>query len=93
MRRGDRFELAIELSIPAERRSRIKNGGAETCRYEVAIDVSGPLRIVGETLWLKPLETEPPASQRTLFPDYLFALFFCLTTAGRIREPQLFLAV
>ncbi len=69
MRNRDRFELAIELSIPAERKSRIKNGGADVCRYEVAIDVSGPLRIVGETLWLKPFQNEPSAPQRALFPQ------------------------
>jgi len=69
MRRGDRFELAIELAIPEERRSRLKNGGAHTCRYEVAIDVSGPLRIAGETLWLRPAESRTTAPQRTLFPE------------------------
>jgi predicted ATPase len=69
MRRGQRFELAIELAIPTEQRSRIKNGGAHICRYEVAVDVAGPLRIAAETLWLKPAETEAPAAQRTLFPQ------------------------
>lgn len=67
MRQADRFELAIELAVPAERRARIKNGSGDACRYEVAVDVSGPLRIVGETLWLKPFEDEP-AVQRVLFP-------------------------
>lgn len=69
MRQGDRFELAIEVTIPEGRRSRIKSGGADTCRYEVAIDVTGPLRITGETLWLKPVETAAPPVQRTLFPQ------------------------
>lgn len=71
MRHGDRFELAIELAIPAERRSRIRNGSVDTCRYEVAIDVAGPLRIVGETLWLKPPDRTAPPSQRSLFPEPL----------------------
>jgi len=69
MRQGDRFELAIELTIPDERRLRIKNGGADICRYEVAIDVAGPLRIAAETLWLKPMEIETGTTQRTLFPE------------------------
>lgn len=69
MRQGERFELALELAIPPERRARIKNGGAVSCRYEVAIDVSGPLRIAGETLWLKPAETAAPSPvQRSFFP-------------------------
>lgn len=69
MRQGDRFELAIELSVPAKLHFRGKNGGAGTCRYEVAIDVTGPLRIVGETLWLKPLENEPGPPLRRAFPQ------------------------
>lgn len=69
MRQGDRFELAIEVAIPGERRLLLKNGGADTCRYEVAIDVSGALRIAAETLWLKPFEVEAPPAQRTLFPE------------------------
>lgn len=73
MRQSDRFELAIELAIPEDRRSRIKNGAADTCRYEVAIEVAGPLRIAGETFWLKPRETVPSTSQRTLFPAPLAA--------------------
>lgn len=69
MRQGGRFELAVELSIPAERRERLKNGGPDLCRYEVAIDVAGPLRIVAETLWLKPTEVAATLVQRSLFPE------------------------
>jgi len=69
MRRGGQFELALEMAIPEEKRDRIKNGGAELCRYELAIDVSGPLRIVAETLWLHPTDTVTLAiRQRSLFP-------------------------
>ena len=71
MRQGNRFELAVEMSIPADRRSRLENGEESVCRYEVAVDVSGPLSIVGETLWLKPrAKTSPDASgdQLALFP-------------------------
>ncbi len=70
MRHGGRFELAVELSIPPDRRERLKNGSAEQCRYEVAIDVSGHLRLVAETLWLKPAEDRTSsAPQRSLFPQ------------------------
>src|SRR3954467_3551232 len=34
MRQGPSFELAIEMSIPEERRARLKNGKADVCRYE-----------------------------------------------------------
>jgi predicted ATPase len=69
MRQGGRFELAVELSIPAERRHRLKNGSADLCRYEVAIDVTGPLRIAAETLWLRPAGAADPSRQRSLFPE------------------------
>lgn len=73
MRQGNRFELAIEMAIPGDRRVRVKNGGAELCRYEVAIDVSGPLRIAAETFWLRPAERDNGGPQgviqRTLFPQ------------------------
>jgi len=72
MRQGHRFELALEMAIPAERRDRLKNGGFPVCRYEVAVDVSGPLRLIGETLWLKPAPASTRAAvpaQRALFPQ------------------------
>jgi predicted ATPase len=73
MRSADRFELAIELAVPADRRSRVKNGASEACRYEVAVDVAGPLRVVNETLWLKPAGgADPPReTQQALFPSPL----------------------
>jgi len=67
MKEGTRFELAIETSIPEERRARLKNGRAESCRYEVGIDVSGPLQIASENLWLRSPGTLVP-KQRSLFP-------------------------
>jgi predicted ATPase len=69
MREGDRFELAIELSIPEDRLVGLRNGRPEVCRYEVAIDVAGPLRISAETLWLKREEADQAPSQRSLFPQ------------------------
>lgn len=68
MRTRERFELAIEVAIPEDRTTRIKNGRPDACRYEVAIDVSGPLRISGETLWLLRREPRASAAQRSLFP-------------------------
>jgi predicted ATPase len=70
MNEGTRIELAIETSVPADRRDRLKNGAGERCRYEIALDVGGPLAIVGETMWLKPADEPAPASrQRELFPE------------------------
>jgi len=70
MRQGSRFELAVEASIPQERQAALKNGKADTCRYEIAVDVTGPLRLVAETLWLKPSEaSSAQPGQRRLFPQ------------------------
>lgn len=69
MRAQERFELAIEVAIPEDRRSRLSNGQPPVCRYEVAIDVSSPLRIGAETLWLKGQESPTPERQRQLFPE------------------------
>lgn len=69
MRQRNTFELAIEVLIPKELRSRLKNGNIALCRYEVAVDVSGPLRIVSENFWLRPEESSSEGVQRTLFPE------------------------
>jgi len=71
LREGTRFELAVELAIPIDRRS-AKNGKADLCRYEVAIEAEGPLRIAAENLWLKPNESPQPSGQRSLFPESWF---------------------
>lgn len=68
LRQGKRIELAAEFSIPVERLAQLKNGKDRVCRYEIALDVGGPLRIATETLWLKP-PTTPQQGQRTLFPS------------------------
>jgi predicted ATPase len=69
MREGDTFELAVEALIPPDRRARLKNGNAEICRYEIAVSVAGPLRVVSENLWLRPNEPPPKAVQQRLFPE------------------------
>ncbi len=69
MRGGNRFELAVEADIPADRRSRLPNGGYEACRYEVAMDVGSEVSLVAETFWLKPaVDEEPGPEQEELFP-------------------------
>jgi predicted ATPase len=69
MRQRDKFELAVEIGIPSELRSRVKNGKADLCRYEIAVDVSGSLRMVVENLWLRSEQQKQPPVQRTLFPE------------------------
>ncbi len=70
MRRGGRIELAVEVGIPADRCQRLKgNGNSQVCRYEVALDVTGPLRLVAEALWLKPSkESMAEPLKASLFP-------------------------
>ncbi len=70
MRKEPRFELAVEFGIPSSALQKVGNSGAEVCRYEVAIDVEGPLRIAAETLWLKPVDATSP-QQLPLFPQPL----------------------
>jgi predicted ATPase len=71
MRQGDTFEMAIEVQIPPDRQNCSNNGNTKLCRYEIAVEVSGPLRVVSENLWLRPEEdkqaSRPP--QRSLFPE------------------------
>jgi hypothetical protein len=70
MRKGDRFELAVEARIPPERRSLLRNGGHDFCRYEVAISCHSTISILAETLWLVSAEPEMPApDQAELFPE------------------------
>lgn len=69
MRHGSTFELALEAAVPDDLRDGLQNGRANVCRYEVAINVSGPLRITAETLWLKPDGGTGPESERTEFPN------------------------
>jgi predicted ATPase len=69
MRRGNTFELAIEVAIPSDRQNRLKNANTDLCRYEIAVDVFGPLRVVSENLWLRPEEQASRPVQKTLFPE------------------------
>lgn len=69
MRRGLTFELAVEATVPDELGDGLRTGPANVCRYEVAVDVSGPPRIAVETLWLKPDGGPGPEPERTEFPN------------------------
>ena len=69
MSQGNTFEMAVEVAIPSDRLSRLKNGNIHLCRYELAVDVSGPLRVVSENLWLRPAGQQVSCRvQKTLFP-------------------------
>ncbi len=70
MRQGDTFELAVEMIVPEDVRTALKNGTHSVCRYEVAVDVSDAPRLSVETLWLKPDRgrRSGDAPQPTLFP-------------------------
>jgi len=69
-REGSRFELAVETTIPEQRRSLLQSSDYERCRYEVAVGIAEHTdenSIFSERLVLMPAVHEPP-EQRTLFP-------------------------
>jgi predicted ATPase len=69
IRSGNVVELAVETAIPSDCLSRLENKNVCLCRYEVAVEVSGPLRVVTENLWLRPTkETSFQSNQISLFP-------------------------
>jgi hypothetical protein len=77
MRQQGHFEVAVELSIPEDRREPSKNGGYSRARYEVSLGTLGEDEsptILGETFWLISSEStavrEPRG--RTLFPEFGF---------------------
>ncbi|HXG58242.1 MAG TPA: AAA family ATPase [Thermoanaerobaculia bacterium] len=69
MKEGRHFEIAIELDIPADRRSRLTNG-YERARYELdlGLDERSELSVLAETLWLRHSPTES-IGQKKLFPE------------------------
>lgn len=85
MRRGHRFELAVELPIPDDRATKLPNGKYKQARYEVAIDTGGnggEVTLAAETLWLMPFRSTPQGRQRALFPQRPDA------PASIVREPS-----
>lgn len=71
-RRGARsFELALEATIPEERRRLLANQAFDTIRYEVALGLhpqTDELSIMAERALLKSAPSEPPRDL-TLFPS------------------------
>jgi predicted ATPase len=85
MREGGRFELAVDVVIPQDRRERLKNGDYSAARYELSVGLSSKdeeLGILAETFWLT---SEPEATpvQRTLFPQPPKAPATIVHPAGR----------
>ena len=72
MRKGSRFELAVELEIPKARLAKHEETRFELARYEVAVESRGDSKevvLAAETLWLMPRNGETKtAPERTLFP-------------------------
>jgi hypothetical protein len=92
MRDGDRFEVAVEVVIPKDRRQRLKESQHTRARYELSIglkdEVGGP-GILSETFWLtNGQETASThAIQRSLFPQPPPAPDTIVHLPGR-RAPQ-----
>ena len=53
MRRRGKLEIALEALIPEDLREESRGNRFDTCRYEVAVDTSGPPRLTFESLILK----------------------------------------
>jgi predicted ATPase len=74
MRDGNRFELAVDVIVPEERRARLKQGEHTGARYEVSFGLtaeSEELAILSETFWLTtgPSGNSFEGAQRSLFPQ------------------------
>ncbi|MDQ1350580.1 MAG: hypothetical protein QG657_882 [Acidobacteriota bacterium] len=75
-REGEGFELAIEVAIPEDRRTLLKDRSFETIRYEVSLKIdskSGEIEIKEEKVVLKKhsLNQKPDMyTQRSLFPVF-----------------------
>lgn len=71
-RSGDRFELAVELEIPQERRELLHRTAYDTVRYEVRIGAdreTGEVSILSEKVLLKEsVKQQRPFVQHLLFP-------------------------
>lgn len=68
MRQGGPLEMAVEMAIPQDLLKRLGYPNVELCRYEIAIDVSGPCRLKAENLFLTPAP-QPAPVQKSLFPQ------------------------
>lgn len=85
-RSGDRFELAVELEIPQERRERLEKSQFDTVRYEICISSgkdTGEIAILAEKVLLKDSrETQGEGLERKLFPMTVFAPETLATAKG-----------
>lgn len=73
MRKNRSFELAVEATIPDEKRGELENPEWNTCRYQVRIGkgkTGKPVGILDETLLLKERVEAKSNGQPALFPDY-----------------------
>lgn len=69
-RRGDRFELAVELAIPHEQREKLSQR-YESVRYEVAVGLdptTNEVSLLAERVVLLPPAAHEQTGERTLFP-------------------------
>jgi predicted ATPase len=69
-RRGERFELAIEAAIPADRRAAMQDDWYERVRYEVALGIDpdeGGVALLEERLLVK-IARALPSPQHAAFP-------------------------
>lgn len=79
---GDRFELALELQIPEERRRLLEKGIYDTVRYEIGIGLDDQTQsILGEKVLLKVASGQ--YRQRTLFPESWVPPQTILTPQGK----------
>lgn len=70
-RQGNRFELAIEMTIPEDKRELLQSSDFNICRYEICVGIdsaTGENGISAEKLLLTAVAEEKP-DQRQLFPD------------------------
>ncbi len=90
MQRERHFELAVEVTLPTDRVSATRNGTdtrQRICRYEVRVEVEPNLRVVRESLWLRPPERTRP-HQPDLFPDDHVERLGSITLPSGHRTPK-----
>ncbi len=90
MQRGNHFELAVEVVLPEDRVGGAKNGTSgqrRICRYDLRVEVEPSLRVVRESLWLKPPE-KVRSQQPDLFPEERAERSASITIPGRRHAPH-----
>lgn len=90
---ADRFELAVEMSLPQALQRVPGNGGRRYARYEVSIggaSGSSELAVLNETLWLCSGDAPRPAHKGTqldVFPSEPVPLETVFRAPGRRHSP------